>query len=90
MSVQFQKYRVVNRSTKQAARVWYSVFTRVTDGKKCVTLYAKDYSDALGAIFADQYENNTDLMTDYFDKGKVVLFEDHPLYLAALERAEQK
>ena len=27
-------------------------------------------------------------MTDYFDKGRVVLFEDHPLYATARQRAE--
>jgi hypothetical protein len=27
-------------------------------------------------------------MTDYFDKGRVVLFEDHKMYSAARARAE--
>ena len=34
--------------------------------------------------------NDTDTMTDYFDKGRVVLFEDHILYAKARERAESK
>lgn len=85
--VKFQKFCVTNGTEK--ARVFYSLDNR-TDGRKCVTLYAKDYGHALGRVVdADSYRNDTDLMTDYFDKGKVVLFEDHPLYAAARARAEQ-
>ena len=83
--VKFNRYHVTNGTTK--ARVHYSLDNRV-DGRKCVTLYAKDYSDALGAIFADSYVNDSDLQTDYFDKGRVVLFETNALYAAARARAE--
>ena len=51
-----------------------------------MTLYAKDYGNALGRIFADGYQNDTDLMTDYFDKGLVRIFPDQPHYAAALAR----
>ncbi|MEN9885461.1 MAG: hypothetical protein RL758_39 [Pseudomonadota bacterium] len=82
----FNKHNVTNGTIK--ARVHYSLDNR-WDGRKCVTLYAKDYSDELGAIFSGgEYKNDTDCMTDYFEKGRVVLFEDHPLYAAARERAE--
>lgn len=83
--IRFLKHFVTNGVVK--ARVWYSLDNR-TDGRKCVTLYAKDYSRELGQVFVAGYINETDTMTDYFERGRVVLFDDHPLYPAARERAE--
>lgn len=83
--IKFNRYNVTNGTTK--ARIRYSLDNRA-DGRKCVTMYAKDYSDALGVVLADEYRNETDSQTDYFDKGKAVLFEGHPLYAAARARAE--
>lgn len=85
--VKFQKYYVTNGEVK--ARVHYCMDNR-TDGRKCVTIYAKDYDRNLGKVLADDYVNNTDTMTDYFEKGRVVLFEDNPHYAAARARAEAK
>ena len=44
---------------------------------------------ALGRIFRDAapYENNTDTMTDYFEKGRVRIFENNPLWATACARA---
>lgn len=84
--VKFNRYHVTNGTTK--ARVHYALDNRV-DGRKCVTIYAKDYTDALGVIFSEGYINDTELQTDYFDKGRVVLFEGHELYLAARATAER-
>lgn len=84
----FNRYHVTNGTSK--ARVHYAIDNRI-DGRKCVTLYAKDYNFSggeLSAIFGEAYKNDTDFQTDYFDKGRVVLFEDHPLYGAARQRAE--
>lgn len=83
--VKFNRYHVTNGTQK--ARVFYSLDNRADD-RKCVTLYAKDYGRQLGEIFPDNYENDSNPMTDYFDKGRVRLFEDHPLYAAARARAE--
>lgn len=85
--IKFNKFNVTDTSTKKKARVFYSIDNRV-DERKCVTIYAKDYDRKLGEIISDSYENETDSMTDYFDQGKVVLFEDHKLYAVARERAE--
>ncbi len=88
LSVKFQKYYVAGNGAK--AKVWYSLDNRI-DGRKCVTIYAKDYDRALSVVFSGAgYTNNTDTQTDYFDKGKVVLFEGNPLYAAARARAESK
>ena len=84
-SIKFNKYHVTNGNTK--ARCHYCLDNRV-DGRKCVTIYSKDYNNNLCEIFAAEYKNNSDIMTDYFEKGKAVLFEDHPLYSAARARVE--
>lgn len=82
--MKFRKYFVANGDIK--AKVSYSLDGR-TDGKKCVTIYANDYTRTLGKLFAE-YKNDTDSMTDYFDQGNVTLFQDHPLYLTARQAVE--
>jgi len=82
--IKFNKFNVTNGTDK--ARVHYCLDNR-TDKRDCVTIYAKDYDRALGRIFDDGYTNDTDTSTDYFEKGRVVLFADHPLYLKARARA---
>lgn len=82
MTIKFQKYYVTDGATK--VRCWYMLDSR----RKCVTLFAKDYGNTLGMIFPEECSNGTDIMTDYFEKDRVVFFEDHPLYPAARARAE--
>lgn len=84
--IKFNAYHVTNGTTK--ARVSYSLDGR-TDGRACVTLYEAEYGYALRQIIPDGYRNDTDTMTDYFDKGRAVLFADHPLYAAARAKAEE-
>ena len=83
--VKFNKFNVALGAIK--ARVFYSVDNRI-DNRKCVTLYAKDFGHTLRKILGGAYENKTDRQSDYFDQGKAVLFESHPLYTAARARAE--
>lgn len=82
--IKFQRYYVTNGNVK--ARVSYSHSTLI-DGRECVTLYAKDYTRQLGAIF-DEYENATDYQTDYFDEGHVRIFPDSPYWPAVMERVK--
>lgn len=82
--MKFRKYFIANNDIK--ARVSYNLDCRI-DGKKCVTIYAKDYTRTLGKLFSE-YKNETDSMTDYFDMGNVTLFEDHPLYQVARQAVE--
>ena len=84
--IKFNKYYVTDGKVK--ARVSYHLDNR-GDQRKCVTLYAKDYDRSLGKVFSNVYENDSDSMSDYFDKGRVVIFENHPCYLAARARAEE-
>jgi len=83
--IKFNRHYVTNGALK--ARIWYSLDNHVS-GRRVVTLYAKDYERTLGAIIPSGYENDTDYQSDYFDKGRVRLFEDHPLYGVARARAE--
>lgn len=84
-AIKFMKHYVTNGELK--ARVHYSDATLIS-GEVCVTLYAKDFKSghALGQMFDDEYENNTDMMTDYFEKGRVRIPQNSPLYAAAKAR----
>lgn len=86
-TVKFQKYYVTNGVVK--ARVSYSL-THLNTGETCVTLYANDYSGDLSKVFPNGYQNNTDIMTDYFEKGKVRIMFGTPLYNAALSRVRSR
>lgn len=83
--IKFNKHNVTDTVTKKKARIIYSIDNRI-DNRKCVTLYARDIINDLSKIFSE-YQNNSDTREDYFENGKVVLFETHPLYKEALERA---
>lgn len=82
--ITFNKHNVTNGTNK--ARVFYSINGR-TDGRNCVTIYAKDLTANLKTIFAD-FVNNTEANTDYFETSKVSVFETSPFYAAALKRAQ--
>lgn len=70
---------------KFKARVTYSAFRMVSTGQQCVTIYARDTINDLHRIFGSEYQNDTDLQSDYFEKGRVRLLVDHPLYSVALQ-----
>ena len=82
--ITFNKHNITNGTKK--ARVFYSINGR-TDGRNCVTIYAKDLTANLKAIFAEAV-NSTEVNTDYFETSKIDLFETSPFYAAALERAK--
>jgi len=83
--IKFQQYYVTNGKIK--AKCHYSAGNRI-DGRKAVTIYAKDYGWKLfKEIFGDIAKNETDIREDYFETSKAVIFEGDPLYAAALERA---
>jgi hypothetical protein len=58
---------------------WYSVNGK-GDGKEGIAIYAKSYLDRLPDIFREKVQNDTDYMTDYFDKDRVYVFPGEPLY----------
>ena len=83
--MKFNKYNVTNGAIK--VRVHYNLDNRL-DSRKCVTIYAKDYGNDLHKLFPNDYKNDTDSRTDYFEEGKVNLFEDHPHYESARKKVE--
>lgn len=84
--IRFMKHYVTDGTNK--ARVSYSNGLLV-DGSRPITLYARDYDRKLGLIFESAYVNDSDSMTDYFEKGHVRIPVDHPLYASALARCQQ-
>lgn len=84
MTIQFKKHFVKNTETGAKCRVYYSRFA-CQDGRNCVTLYAKGYNDRLFPVIGALTENDSDMMTDYFEKDRARIYEDNPLYAAACE-----
>ena len=83
--VKFNKFCVTNGVIK--SRVFYGLDDR-GDGRQCVILYAKDYG-SLGKIFPDVYENDIEKVYGTHEGLlRLRLFENHPLYQAARDRAE--
>ena len=60
-------------SAKTLVKCWYSI-----DGDK-VRIYARGYSDKLPRDILP-VQNDTDIMTDYFDEDSATLSAEHPLY----------
>ncbi len=85
MNIKFNKHYVTDGVIK--VKCTYSAF-RTNKGQDVVRLYAKDYRNNLRSIFFEEYEDNTDLRSDYFETGQVTLYPNHPLYAAALERCQ--
>lgn len=83
-TIRFMKHYVTDGVTK--ARVHYSAGRIIGDNRQAVTLYAKDYGLSLASIFGTKVQDDTDIMTDYFDKGRVRFFEGDEHYAAALAR----
>jgi hypothetical protein len=88
-AIKFNKHNVTNGTEK--ARVSYSAFKMATTGELCVTLYAKSYDDGnkLETILSDVFEDESDIRSDYIEKGRARIKASHPLYAAALARAEE-
>lgn len=60
-------------------RCFYSLDNSTRESGPCVTIYAKGYGAELpGDLFT--VENDTDIMTDYFDTDSATLTPAHPLY----------
>jgi hypothetical protein len=83
--IKFNKHNVTNGTAK--ARVHYMINNRI-DKRECVTLYAKSYDDSLA--FLGGVINNTNMVTDYFEKDRVVIFKGDALYAPALEAAMKR
>lgn len=58
----------------------YSISSLI-NGQKCITIYGKNYRSFSAEIRAEfKVENNTEIMTDYFEDDAIRVFKDHPLF----------
>lgn len=85
--IKFNKHHIADKSTGLKVSVWYALDNRI-DGRKVVTVYAKGYDNKLSQMIQEGYENETDMRMDYFEKGRVRIFENHPLYTVARQAVE--
>ena len=86
--IKFNKHNVTNKETKKKCRIFYSLDNRL-DGRKCVTIYAKGFMDKLSDVFEEGVKNETDTMTDYFEKDRKNFFEGDEFYEQARKMAEK-
>ena len=94
MPIKFHKHYVTDGAVK--ARIFYGTgacYVKRADGQRVlrddvVTLYAKDYGSDLHTLFPGKAENNSDLMTDYFEQSRVRLLPGDEGYDAAKLRAD--
>lgn len=73
----FTRYAVRNGEYK--ANVHYSHGLSVKTGSNMVVLYEKGYNKDWAQVF-DEWEDDTDFNTDYFDTRKVRFYEGTPEY----------
>ena len=82
-----KKHYITNGTIK--ARVHYSAHKMTSTGANVVTVYAKSFEDGdkLAEILSDTYENESDIYTDYSEKGRARIFETNPIYEQAYKIA---
>lgn len=57
--------------------------------RETITIYAREYTGFSADVRALlTVENNSDLMTDYFEKDRIRVKKDHPLYAQVLKGFE--
>ncbi len=79
MTIKFNKYNVTDGTTK--ARCSYTIDGR-WDGRKVVTIYAKDFGRTMTAIF-ENARNDSDTQQDVFRTDTMDIFEGDPMFPAA-------
>ena len=84
--IKFNKFNVTSGMLK--ARVHYSLDSHIKFAK-CVTVYHRDYVGDFKKIFGEDVIDDSEIMSDYFEKGRVHLTPGHPLYASARARAER-
>lgn len=82
--IKLMKHYATNGKIK--ARCWYHR-SPIKD-RDCVTIYAKDYTREFDEIFQNT-ENDSDSMTDYFEKSRFRVYPDSPLWEQAVARSER-
>lgn len=66
---------------------WYSNAELINYPKGTITVYAKTYESLPADL---KPENDSDMMTDYFEKDRARITPDHPLYNEFLRQIESR
>jgi hypothetical protein len=74
--MKFMKYYVESDEGKRV-KCDYS-YGKTPDGRVCITIHAREYGAQLR--FLPSCENNSDTMTDYFEKDRVRVYDNSPIY----------
>jgi len=83
-NIKLMRHCVINTATGAKVPVTYSHGKLINRPLDCVTIYAKSYSGDLSLVFPASGKNNSDMMTDYYEKDSVSIFANHPLFAQAL------
>ncbi|MGI9027519.1 MAG: hypothetical protein ACR2FM_01585 [Candidatus Saccharimonadales bacterium] len=75
--MKFKKYNISNNGFK--AKVHYSKGVSVRTGTDMIVAYERGYTKDWAKIF-DKWEDESDVMTDYFDTRKVRFYEGSKQY----------
>ena len=82
-------YNGIRTSSGKLQKAWYSA----RNGKNelnVITIYKRDYGSFSAEIQeAFKVENDSDGLTDYFEKDRIRVTEFHPLYSVVLEAANK-
>jgi hypothetical protein len=76
--MKFQTHGI--KTSQGLEKAWYMLST-LTNGRACITVCADGYKSFSKEV-RDAFivENNTEIMTDYFEKDSFRVFPDHPLF----------
>ena len=90
MSIKLRRYYCQNTDTGKKVRCWYSRGSLRT-APDAVTIYAKSHCDSLADVFPpDRIKNETEILTDYFEKDRVHILPGDPLWNEACAMAATK
>jgi len=71
-------------------RCWYSTGKLLNSPEGTVTIYGKEYYPGIPQIEGLQIQNNSDSMTDYFEKDRIRVEPTNPHYSAVMEAVKKQ
>jgi hypothetical protein len=75
------KFQVHGIKTSRGLEKARYMISDLADGRKCITICADGYTGFSGEVRdAFAVENDSDIMTDYFEKDSFRVFPEHPLF----------
>lgn len=83
----FNKYFVTDGINKAKVYYSYSPATATVSGREMITIYARE-SDQLKGLF-DEIENDSDVMTDYFESDRVRIFPNDSRFQPLLSKMKE-